>query len=59
MAPHAYHLPYVAFYRFEGNGKLASERIVMNLGPFGTSIKLTHSKARLLSPRSAAEAGEL
>lgn len=26
-------LPFVAFYRFDHNGKLASERIVMNLGP--------------------------
>ncbi len=26
-------LPFVAFYRFDDNGKLASERIVMNLGP--------------------------
>jgi hypothetical protein len=25
-------LPYVAFYRFDGAGKLASERVVMNLG---------------------------
>ena len=26
-------LPYVAFYRFDANGKLTSERVVMNLGP--------------------------
>ncbi|MEO8605367.1 MAG: ester cyclase [bacterium] len=26
-------LPFVAFYRFDGDGKLASERVVMNLGP--------------------------
>ena len=26
-------LPFVAFYRFDNNGKLSSERIVMNLGP--------------------------
>lgn len=26
-------LPFVAFYRFDGDGKLSSERIVMNLGP--------------------------
>ena len=26
-------LPYVAFYRFDGDGKLVSERVVMNLGP--------------------------
>ena len=26
-------LPFVAFYRFDNDGKLASERIVMNLGP--------------------------
>ena len=26
-------LPYVAFYRFDANGKLISERVVMNLGP--------------------------
>ena len=28
-------LPYVAFYRFDETGKLASERVVMNLGPLG------------------------
>ena len=26
-------LPFVAFYRFDNNGKLTSERVVMNLGP--------------------------
>jgi hypothetical protein len=26
-------LPFVAFYRFDDNGKLTSERVVMNLGP--------------------------
>jgi hypothetical protein len=26
-------LPFVAFYRFDAEGKLASERVVMNLGP--------------------------
>jgi predicted ester cyclase len=26
-------LPFVAFYRFDTNGKLTSERVVMNLGP--------------------------
>ncbi|HEY2388437.1 MAG TPA: ester cyclase [Candidatus Binatia bacterium] len=26
-------LPFVAFYRFDGTGKLVSERVVMNLGP--------------------------
>jgi len=26
-------LPFVAFYRFDANGKLSSERVVMNLGP--------------------------
>jgi SnoaL-like protein len=26
-------LPFVAFYRFDGGGKLTSERVVMNLGP--------------------------
>lgn len=26
-------LPFVAFYRFDVNGKLTSERVVMNLGP--------------------------
>ena len=26
-------LPFVAFYRFNDNGKLSSERVVMNLGP--------------------------
>ena len=29
-------LPFVAFYRFDANGKLASERVVMNLGPLHT-----------------------
>ena len=26
-------LPFVAFYRFDTQGKLSSERVVMNLGP--------------------------
>jgi hypothetical protein len=26
-------LPFVAFYRFDAQGKLTSERVVMNLGP--------------------------
>jgi len=26
-------LPFVAFYRFDANGKLTTERVVMNLGP--------------------------
>ena len=26
-------LPFVAFYRFDGDGKLTSERVVMKLGP--------------------------
>jgi hypothetical protein len=26
-------LPFVAFYRFDADGKLANERVVMNLGP--------------------------
>jgi hypothetical protein len=26
-------LPFVAFYRFDANGKLTSERVVMDLGP--------------------------
>ncbi|MGH7894431.1 MAG: nuclear transport factor 2 family protein [Candidatus Binatia bacterium] len=29
-------LPYVAFYRFDADGKLASERVVMNLGPLSS-----------------------
>ena len=29
-------LPFVTFYRFDANGLLASERIVMNLGVLGT-----------------------
>ncbi len=29
-------LPFVAFYRFDNNGKLTSERVVMNLGPLQT-----------------------
>lgn len=28
-------LPFVAFYRFDEQGKLTSERVVMNLGPLG------------------------
>jgi len=28
-------LPFVAFYRFGDDGKLMSERVVMNLGPLG------------------------
>lgn len=28
-------LPFVAFYRFDANDKLSSERVVMNLGPLG------------------------
>ena len=28
-------LPFVAFYRFDEDQKLASERVVMNLGPLG------------------------
>jgi hypothetical protein len=26
-------MPFVAFYRFDDDGKLTSERVVMNLGP--------------------------
>jgi hypothetical protein len=26
-------LPYIAFYRFDGDGKLSSERVVMDFGP--------------------------
>ncbi len=29
-------LPFVAFYRFDDDGKLTSERVVMNLGPLRT-----------------------
>jgi predicted ester cyclase len=29
-------LPFVAFYRFDEDGKLASERVVMNLGSLGS-----------------------
>jgi hypothetical protein len=28
-------LPFIAFYRFASDGKLVSERVVMNLGPLG------------------------
>jgi hypothetical protein len=28
-------LPFAAFYRFDADGKLVSERVVMNLGPLG------------------------
>jgi predicted ester cyclase len=31
----AVELPFVAFYRFDGDGKLVSERVVMNLGSLG------------------------
>jgi hypothetical protein len=31
-------LPYVAFYRFDADGKLESERVVMNLGSLGRSV---------------------
>jgi predicted ester cyclase len=30
-------LPFVAFYRFDGAGKLRSERVVMNLGPLAAA----------------------
>jgi hypothetical protein len=30
-------LPFVAFYRFDAQGKLASERVVMNLGMLGAT----------------------
>jgi|SRR6516164_8895097 len=30
---HDIELPFVAFYRFDADGKLTSERVVMNLGP--------------------------
>lgn len=30
-------LPFVTFYRFDPDGKLTSERVVMNLGPLGAS----------------------
>ena len=30
-------LPFVAFYRFDGAGKLVSERVVMNLGTLGAT----------------------
>jgi hypothetical protein len=30
-------LPFVAFYRFDANGKLTSERVVMNLGSLGAT----------------------
>ena len=29
-------MPFIAFYRFDNNGKLSSERVVMNLGPLHT-----------------------
>lgn len=31
-------LPFVTFYRFDANGLLTSERIVMNLGMLGTAV---------------------
>jgi steroid delta-isomerase-like uncharacterized protein len=30
-------LPFVTFYRFDSNGKLNSERVVMNVGPLGAT----------------------
>ena len=30
-------LPFIGFYRFDGAGKLSSERVVMNLGPLRAS----------------------
>ena len=30
-------LPFVSFYRFEADGKLSSERVVMNLGSLGAT----------------------
>jgi hypothetical protein len=33
---HEVELPFVAFYRFDANDKLSSERVVMNLGPLGS-----------------------
>jgi hypothetical protein len=30
-------LPFVTFYRFDPDGKLASERVVMNVGPLGAT----------------------
>ena len=30
-------LPFVTFYRFDADGKLDSERVVMNLGPLGAA----------------------
>ena len=38
-------LPFVTFYRFDANGLLASERIVMNLGmlgSFGSAVESTN-----------------
>lgn len=33
----AVELPFVAFYRFDADGALVSERVVMNLGPLGAA----------------------
>jgi len=33
----AVELPFVAFYRFDADGKLTSERVVMNLGSLGAA----------------------
>jgi hypothetical protein len=30
-------LPFIAFYRFDADGRLTSERVVMNLGPLAPS----------------------
>src|SRR5262249_38791907 len=42
-------LPFVAFYRFDDDGKLSSERVVMNLGPLRDSARtLAQLEAPLL-----------
>ena len=37
---HDVELPYVAFYRFDEAGKLASERVVMNLAALGAAAEI-------------------
>ena len=37
---HDIELPFVAFYRFDDAGKLASERVVMNLGALGAAAEM-------------------
>ncbi len=46
-------LPFITFYRFDANGLLASERIVMNLGMLGTVGAPLESQRHSQSPASS------